>query len=353
VAYRFGDYELDPGGRELLRNSVPVHLTPKAFELLELLVERRPEAVSKADIHERLWPSTLVTNASLPPLVLELRHALGDDPDRPRYVRTVRGYGYAFSRHAGASEARPRLDGLYRLVSGDHEIVLRPGENVLGRSRKTASWLRSLRVSPRHARILVTDASIQIEDLGSRCGTFLGDRRIAGPSPLADGDEVRLGDVSLVFRAEPGPAARQTRPADDACGGALAPGVGPSWPVPAATEPAFGLGEWRVEPSLDRISRGSETVKLPPRVMQVLLCLAGQPGQLVTKRRLLGTVWADEVVSEAALTRCISVLRRFLGDDARQPRYVENIPRRGYRLIVATRLLPDPPAPRPAGQSAA
>ena len=106
----------------------------------------------------------------------------------------------------------------------------------------------------------------------------------------------------------------------------------------------FGLGEWRVEPTLDRISRGNETVKVAPRVMQVLLCLADHPGQVVTKRQLIGTVWDKEFVTEAALTRCIAILRRILGDNAGQPRYVENIPRRGYRLVMPTELLSDPEA---------
>lgn len=99
---------------------------------------------------------------------------------------------------------------------------------------------------------------------------------------------------------------------------------------------AFGLGEWRVEPGLDRISRGGEVVQVPPRVMQVLLCLAERPGQLVTKRQLIDTVWDRELVTEGALTRSIAVLRRILGDNAARPRYVENVPRLGYRLVMPT-----------------
>jgi DNA-binding winged helix-turn-helix (wHTH) protein len=101
----------------------------------------------------------------------------------------------------------------------------------------------------------------------------------------------------------------------------------------------FGLGEWRIVPTLDRISRGNEIVRVPPRVMQVLLCLADDPGQVVTKQQLIDTVWSKEFVTEGALTRCIAILRRFLGDDARQPRYVENIPRRGYRLVMPPQAL--------------
>jgi DNA-binding winged helix-turn-helix (wHTH) protein len=113
-----------------------------------------------------------------------------------------------------------------------------------------------------------------------------------------------------------------------------------------ATQPRrpFGLGEWRVEPTLDRILRGNEIVRVPPRVMQVLVCLADHPGDVVTKRQLIATVWEQEFVTEGALTRCVAILRRILGDDASEPRYVENIPRRGYRLVMDPRPLSDPPA---------
>jgi DNA-binding winged helix-turn-helix (wHTH) protein len=99
----------------------------------------------------------------------------------------------------------------------------------------------------------------------------------------------------------------------------------------------FLLGEWHVEPALDRISRGREVVRVPPRAMQVLLCLVDRGGQVVTKRQLIDAVWDEECVTEGALTRCVAILRRILGDDAGQPRYVENVPRRGYRLVMPTR----------------
>lgn len=92
----FGEYQLDDARRELLRLGVPVHLTPKAFELLRLLLERRPAAVSKADIHDRIWPGTFVSDVNLATLVFEIREAIGDDPHAPRFIRTVRGFGYAF-----------------------------------------------------------------------------------------------------------------------------------------------------------------------------------------------------------------------------------------------------------------
>jgi DNA-binding winged helix-turn-helix (wHTH) protein len=106
VSVRFGDCELDTGARELRRAGRAVALAPKAYQLLELLVEQRPKAVSKREIHDRLWPSTLVSEANLSALIFEIRAALGDDARRPRYVRTVRGFGYAF---CGEGRATPTV----------------------------------------------------------------------------------------------------------------------------------------------------------------------------------------------------------------------------------------------------
>ena len=98
----FGECEFDSGRRVLLRHGSAVPLSPKAFQLLELLLDRRPEAVAKTELVERLWPETFVSDASLHNLVAEIRAALGDAPRAARYIRTVPRYGYAFH-----GDARP------------------------------------------------------------------------------------------------------------------------------------------------------------------------------------------------------------------------------------------------------
>ena len=97
---------------------------------------------------------------------------------------------------------------------------------------------------------------------------------------------------------------------------------------------AFQLGEWWVDPMLNRISRDGHNVQLRPRAMDVLVCLATSNGEVATKQHLIDTVWRTEFVTENALTHVIAELRTELGDDARNPSYIENIPRRGYRLIA-------------------
>jgi len=98
---------------------------------------------------------------------------------------------------------------------------------------------------------------------------------------------------------------------------------------------SFRLGDWLVEPSLDRISRDGRIVQLRPRAMDVLGALAAAAGALAPKRKLIDAVWRTEFVSEHALTQVIAELRAALGDNAKNPIYIENIPRKGYRLVAA------------------
>lgn len=96
----------------------------------------------------------------------------------------------------------------------------------------------------------------------------------------------------------------------------------------------FRVGPWLVQPSRNTISLDGTKVQLEPKVMEVLVCLAEQAGETVAKEKLIEAVWADTFVTDDALKRCIFQLRQAFGDDAHQPRIIETIPRRGYRLIA-------------------
>ena len=194
----FPPFVLDTAMRQLFRGGARVHLEPKALELLELLVARRPAAVSKTEIRERLWPDTFVSESSLTGLVAQVRKALDDDRRQERFLRTVHGFGYAFI--AEAIPGGPLETVAARLVWEDAVFLLRPGENVLGRSEEAQVRIDAPGVSRRHARIVVTQDGATIEDFASKNGTFVGERRLEGPAPLQDGDRVRLGRQLLVFR---------------------------------------------------------------------------------------------------------------------------------------------------------
>ncbi len=103
--WTFGDFVLNLDTHELERAGAPVSLSPKAFELLDILVENHPKALSKTELQARLWPGTYVVEKNLTNLVSEIRAALGDDPLHPRFIRTVHRFGYAF-REATAIESR-------------------------------------------------------------------------------------------------------------------------------------------------------------------------------------------------------------------------------------------------------
>ncbi len=194
----FSEFVLDTATRQLFRGGTGVHLEPKALELLELLLTRRPGAVSKTEIHRRLWPDTFVSESSLTGLVAQVRKALADDRRQERFLRTVHGFGYAFSGDVATGAGKEA--GPARLIWENSVFVLQPGENLLGRSEEVSVCIDAPGVSRRHARIVVTDDQATIEDLMSKNGTFLCERRLDGPTPLRDGDRLRLGRQLLVFR---------------------------------------------------------------------------------------------------------------------------------------------------------
>lgn len=101
----------------------------------------------------------------------------------------------------------------------------------------------------------------------------------------------------------------------------------------------FNVGGWLIVPSLNRLSKGEDSVQIELKLMEVLVHLVGRVGELVSKRELIDAVWKVEVISDGTLTRAIALLRKALGDDARNPRFIETIPKRGYRFIAPVELL--------------
>jgi DNA-binding winged helix-turn-helix (wHTH) protein/TolB-like protein/Tfp pilus assembly protein PilF len=97
------------------------------------------------------------------------------------------------------------------------------------------------------------------------------------------------------------------------------------------------IGEWRVDPATNRLSRGGETLHLEPKAMDVLLLLVRRAGEVISREELLATVWSGSVVGDDTLTQAVIKLRKALGDDTRSPSYIETIAKRGYRLIASVR----------------
>jgi Transcriptional regulatory protein, C terminal/FHA domain len=189
-----GPVTLDTDRRQVFRDSEPLHVSAKAFQLLELLVENRPRALSKDELQTALWPDTFVSDTSLTTLINELRAELGESAKEPKLIRTVHGYGYAFEGQGLATSGA-------RLIWGVLEVALYEGENVLGRDRGPRGSIPDASVSRRHAKITLAGERATLEDLGSKNGTFAGEKRVEEPTALNDGDTLRLGLVTLVFRA--------------------------------------------------------------------------------------------------------------------------------------------------------
>ena len=132
---RFGDCVIDTETRQVLRKGDEVVLSPKAYRLLILLVEARPKALAKDALCRELWPDTFVVEANLSNLIGEIRAGLGDSAQQARFIRTLHGYGYAFSAEADVTtavgmEAEVRA---YLIKPDGQSVALRESQSVVGR----------------------------------------------------------------------------------------------------------------------------------------------------------------------------------------------------------------------------
>ena len=211
---RFATFAFDDATRELRCGDQLIHLSPKAFDLLGVLLRHRPTAVSKADLHRELWPDSFVSDGSLAVLIAEVRRALGDSATLPRFVRTVNRFGYAFAdTTADVVSSAPwsgRVSVACSLTWGGERARLKPGDNVLGRDLDADVFIDAVGVSRRHAVIVVDDDGAMLRDLSSKNGTFVNGARVTTAVPLPDDTEVRLGAVCLRFRRRSATAPTQT-----------------------------------------------------------------------------------------------------------------------------------------------
>jgi DNA-binding winged helix-turn-helix (wHTH) protein len=198
---RFESFELDAQRRRLARGGEEIRITPKAFDLLTLLIEAAPRVVPKAELHERLWRGGIVSDATLVGLVKELRRALADRDRNARLIRTAHRIGYAFEASITRVPQAAQVTTVKRwLVASEHVIPLMDGENIVGRDPLASVWLDFGSVSRRHARIVCDDSGTLLEDLGSKNGTTLRDQRLAERVRLRNGDRIAFGQVVVRYR---------------------------------------------------------------------------------------------------------------------------------------------------------
>jgi DNA-binding winged helix-turn-helix (wHTH) protein len=195
VRLSFGSYVFDSRLRAVTRNGTAVELSPKAFLLLETLIELRPAPISKDVLYERLWPQTFVEPGNLHNLVAEIRRALDDREHR--LVRTAHGVGYSFDGRAVDVLASPSR---FLLWLGDEAVYLKCGETIVGRDPDATVVIDSPDVSRQHVRLFVTDDHVVVEDLGSKNGTFIDSEPIREPRVVRAAADIVIGKTRLLLR---------------------------------------------------------------------------------------------------------------------------------------------------------
>jgi DNA-binding winged helix-turn-helix (wHTH) protein len=201
----FGTLTFDAERRLLRRGAQEIKISPKAFSLLQVLLEGYPRALSRASLIEKLWPATVVSDSSLGNLISEIRAAIGDDARRPAWVRTVPRFGYAFSGPVrrlprDSSPTASKAFAFSLILWGLREVPLVEGDNVIGRDPEMDVAISSPQLSRRHARIHIEEGVASLEDLESKNGTYVNQARVIGPRVLADGDQLRFGTLAAGFR---------------------------------------------------------------------------------------------------------------------------------------------------------
>lgn len=193
---------MDRARRLVRRGAEAVRISPKAFQLLEILLDESPRVVPKAELLARLWPGAFVVEANLSNLVAEIRSAIGDSSRQPQWLKTVHAFGYGIDALPPSSPeaVRGELSLFYWLVYRNGRVSLPEGKHLIGRHPRSVVPIGDSTVSRRHARIAVTPpGGGTLTDLGSRNGTFVRCVRVHAPLLLHDGDWIEVGAVQLEF----------------------------------------------------------------------------------------------------------------------------------------------------------
>lgn len=190
----FADVTFDSEERSVKRGDVALHLSPKAFDLLRVLIDASPRAVRKEEIVDAVWPDVIVEEANVRNLVAEIRGAIG--PLAARAIVTLPRVGYAFRRDSGEANFEPQCS----IVVNGAESALPAGVTVVGRADDCGVVVHASGVSRHHLRIAVTRNAAIVEDLGSKNGTWINGRKLGAVVAVRDGDEICVGSAVLRVR---------------------------------------------------------------------------------------------------------------------------------------------------------
>jgi DNA-binding winged helix-turn-helix (wHTH) protein len=192
AVFRFGEFTFDCESRLLLCNGTERHLSPKAQQLLRLLILARPRALSRQELYDELWPSTFVCETNLASIVNEVRRALGAGASQ--YIRTVHGFGYAFQGEAASSAPVRVAAAMLKCEGYRHPLFI--GDNVVGRAADATVLVADGTTSRCHALITVDGDELSITDLDSKNGTYVNGERIGrAPVTVRPGARIEFGAV--------------------------------------------------------------------------------------------------------------------------------------------------------------
>ena len=204
-AFPLGEWVVEPLLGRLTRSSgMRVDLQLKVMDVLLCLARKPGVLVTRSDLIDTVWATEFISDNTLTHAIAELRSALGCDAKNPSYIETIHRRGYRLLK--GMSEPNDTQTGTvdkppcFHVVTGDRSVRLENGENLIGRIPWATVSIDSLQVSRRHARIVIDGSTVQLEDLGSKNGTYLNGRPLKDPAYIADGDRITLGSHVVVLR---------------------------------------------------------------------------------------------------------------------------------------------------------
>ncbi|MEO8215455.1 MAG: FHA domain-containing protein [Acidobacteriota bacterium] len=197
MTLQFAGYTIDLERGVLLRGDAVVPLSPRALDVLEMILTNHPAPVARDDVRRQLWAGTPVLDSSINMLIDELRSTLETGNSGLDLVST--GEYLRVMERPVRLHVAPGDDGGPALIWAKHRLPLPPGASTLGRDSDADIVIEAPTVSREHARVVIDDSGqITIQDLDSKNGTFIGGQRLdETATPLTDGDLVRLGDVEL------------------------------------------------------------------------------------------------------------------------------------------------------------
>jgi hypothetical protein len=197
MSIEFGNCSFDYGSRQLFRDGREVHLSPKAHDVLKVLIDRSPDVVGQKELLAEVWPGLHLEEGRVAGVIHEIRNAIGDDASRPQYLMTIHGTGYRFAGLATGGQKRS-VRCWFEL--GREEFLLHEGVNVIGRDPGSDIFLKDDDgVSRRHAQVVVSGDRITLKDI-SKHGTFLQGKKIESAVALNDGDKITISRLRLKFR---------------------------------------------------------------------------------------------------------------------------------------------------------